>query len=212
MTVRFGPARRWLLWLLLAAGSHVLALWILPHAVMRMAMSRLVAAAPPAFPEAALGEPSGAASVAAPEEAAGAAAAASAARGGALYPPLSTAASRLIVLPSPDLAYALCLYDLRDGPVDIDAQPDWPAYWSVALYADNTDNYLVRNDRIAASRPVHWRLALTKGTPAAGRELVLAPSARGLVLMRVLVTDRASQAATVAQAQRALQCVPAKAN
>ena len=192
MTLRLGNPRRWLLWLLLAAGSHALALWLLPHAVMRMAMSRLVAAAPEAPP------------VAAPD--------ATARRGGALYPPLTTAASRLIVLPSPDLAYALCLYDLRDGPVDIDAQPDWPAYWSVALYADNTDNYLVRNDRIAASRPVHWRLALTKGTPAAGRELVLAPSARGLVLMRVLVTDRASQAATVAQAQRALQCVPAKAN
>lgn len=192
MTIRLGNPRRWLLWLLLAAGSHALALWLLPHAVMRLAMSRLVAAAPEAP------------SLATPD--------ASARGGDALYPPLTTAASRLIVLPSPDLAYALCLYDLRDGPVDIDAQPDWPAYWSVALYADNTDNYLVRNDRIAASRPVHWRLALTKDTPAAGRELVLAPAARGMVLMRVLVTDRASQAATVAQAQRALQCVPAKAN
>ena len=173
--------RRWLVWLLLVLASHYLALWLLPHVVMRGAMSRLAGATP------------GAAT----------------ARVHAVYPPLATADSRVIVLPSPDLAYALCMFDLGQGPIDVDAQPAWGAYWSVALYADNTDNYLVRNDGAAVLQPVRWRLALTPGTPAAGRELVLAPAERGLVLLRLLVTDRASQATAVAQAQRALRCQPA---
>jgi uncharacterized membrane protein len=177
--------RRILLWLLLAGAVHALALWALPHVVMRAAMSRLVSTA-----------------------AGDAEAATAEARVRAVYPPLATAASRVIVLPSPDLAYALCAYDLTQGPVDVDARPAWSAYWSVALYADNTDNYLVRSDLAAAKQPVHWRLSLASGVSTAGRELIVAPSARGLVLMRVLVADRASQSVAVAEAQRALRCQP----
>ena len=187
------PARvrvlRWALWLLLVAAVHGLAVWALPRVIMRGAMSRLVPV-----------------NAAVADE-----------RVRVLYPPLTTAASRQIVLPSPDLAYALCVYDLSKGPVDVDAAPAWPGYWSVALYADNTDNYLVRNDVAARSRPVHWRLALSEeaaaltatsiAAMAAGRELVLAPSARGLLLMRVLVADRHGEAAAAAQAQRSLHCV-----
>ena len=184
------PARlrvlRWALWLLLVAAVHGLAVWALPRVIMRGAMSRLVPV-----------------NAAVADE-----------RVRVLYPPLTTAASRQIVLPSPDLAYALCVYDLSKGPVDVDAAPAWPGYWSVALYADNTDNYLVRNDVAARSRPVHWRLALSEESAAltttsiaAGRELVVAPSARGLLLMRVLVADRHHEAAAAAQAQRSLHCV-----
>lgn len=183
--------RKYLLWLLLAAGIHGLAVWALPRVVMRGAMSRLVPA-----------------NTAVKDE-----------RVRVFYPPLTTAAARQIVLPSPDLAYALCVYDLSRGPVDVDAALDWPGYWSVALYADNTDNYLVRNDRVAGARPVRWRLALREGADtaaatsraaaAAGRELVLAPSARGLLLMRVLVADRQREAAAAAKAQRELRCVAA---
>jgi len=185
------PARtrilRCALWLLLAGFVHGLAVWALPRVIMRGAMSRLVPV-----------------NAAVADE-----------HVRVLYPPLTTAASRQIVLPSPDLAYALCVYDLRQGPVDVDAAPAWPGYWSVALYADNTDNYLVRNDRAASTRPVHWRLALAEKTGAAtadaatasGRELVLAPSARGLLLLRVLVADRHGEATAAAQAQRSLHCV-----
>ena len=183
--------RKYLLWLLLAAAIHGLAVWALPRVVMRGAMSRLVPANN----------------------------AVKDARVRVFYPPLTTATARQIVLPSPDLAYALCVYDLSAGPVDVDAALDWPGYWSVALYADNTDNYFVRNDRVAGARPVRWRLALHEGTDtaaatsraaaAAGRELVWAPSARGLLLMRVLVADRHREAAAAAQAQGRLRCVAA---
>ena len=183
--------RKYGLWLLLAVAVHALAVWALPRVVMRAAMSRLVPATSPVQNE----------------------------RVRAVYPPLTTAAARQIVLPSPDLAYALCVYDLSHGPVDVDAAPDWPGYWSVALYADNTDNYLVRHDRAARTQPVHWRLALREGMDtaaatsaaavAAGRELVLSPSARGLVLMRVLVADRHREGAAAVKAQRSLHCVAA---
>lgn len=181
-------------WLLLVLVIHGLAVWALPRVVMHLAMARLTAATSSAS--------------ASTETAAGSTE--DRARLRVVYPALSTAASRVIVLPSPDLAYALCVYDLSKGPVDIDAAPAWPSYWSVALYAANTDNYLVRNDRQAQQQPVHWRLQLA-GTPqvppAAGRETVVAPAARGLVLLRVLVADRERQEVTVARAQRALQCV-----
>ncbi|MEY4377531.1 MAG: hypothetical protein RJB26_2081 [Pseudomonadota bacterium] len=182
-------ARRYATWLLLVLVVHAVAVWAMPRLIMRVAMSRLGA-----------GAPTVASSAAAP----GVPRANDHAH--AVYPPLATAASRVIVLPSPDLGYALCLYDLSRGHVDIDAAPQWPAYWSVALYADNTDNFLVRNDRAAGERPVHWRLALSRATPSAGRELIVSPSARGLVLLRVLVANREEQAAAVAQAQRALHC------
>jgi len=182
---------KWAVWLLVVAAIHGLAVWALPRVIMHGAISRLVPASGTVKNE----------------------------HVRVVYPPLTTAAARSIVLPSPDLAYALCVYDLSKGPVDVDAALDWPGYWSVALYADNTDNYLVRNDRMASTRPVHWRLALREdaGNVAAtslaatteGRELVIAPSARGLLLMRVLVADRHREAAAAAQAQRSLHCVAA---
>jgi uncharacterized membrane protein len=189
MSPALARVRNGLLWLLLAATVHGLAVWALPRVVMHGAMSRLVPANGADKDE----------------------------RVRVFYPPLTTAAARQIVLPSPDLAYALCVYDLSQGPVDVDAALDWPGYWSVALYADNTDNYLVRNDRVASTRPVHWRLVLREDAAAAtalaatvaGRELVVAPSARGLLLMRVLVADRQQDVAAAAQAQRSLHCVAA---
>jgi uncharacterized membrane protein len=191
MSPALARVRNCVLWLLLAAAIHGLAVWALPRVVMRGAMSRLVPTNGPVVDE----------------------------RVRVFYPPLTTAAARQIVLPSPDLAYALCVYDLSKGPVDVDAALEWSGYWSVALYADNNDNYLVRNDRVASTRPVHWRLVLREdaGATAAtalaaaaeGRELVFAPTARGLLLMRVLVADRHREAVAAAQAQRSLRCVAA---
>ena len=70
-----------------------------------------------------------------------------------LLPPLPTDTSRGVVKPSPDLLYALCVYDLAKGPVVVSAMPS-ADYWSVALYAGNTDNFFVLNDRQAAGKPV----------------------------------------------------------
>src|SRR5689334_2627268 len=50
--------------------------------------------------------------------------------------------ARAIVRPSPDLQYSACPYDLSHGPVLIRVTP-WPSYWSVSLYAANSDNFYV---------------------------------------------------------------------
>lgn len=55
-----------------------------------------------------------------------------------IYPPRATEASREIVRPSPDLAYAACVFDLRHGPVRITVTPG-ETYTSLTLYAPNTD-------------------------------------------------------------------------
>jgi uncharacterized membrane protein len=109
--------------------------------------------------------------------------------GQAFLPPPPDHLQRRIVLPSPDLLYALCPYDLSRGPLHITAAPVSGRYWSIALYADNTDNFFVQNDREAAGAPVSlWlRAAGTpSGAPPAGSRVVTAPSPRGLLLMRVL--------------------------
>src|SRR5438105_7615311 len=56
--------------------------------------------------------------------------------------------ARQIVMPSPDLIYSSCVYDLSSGPLRIAGTlPPADHYWSLSLYAHNTDNYYVLNDR-----------------------------------------------------------------
>ncbi len=112
------------------------------------------------------------------------------------HPPRVDATSRDVVRPSPDLLYSICAYDLTQGPVRVTAGvPD--SYWSLALYADNTDNYFVLNDR----QTTGGRAAVTilppglpsgdEPAPGDGRG-VRSPSTRGLVLIRTLITSEAA--------------------
>ncbi len=130
---------------------------------------------------------------------------------GAIFPPPVDAKARRIVMPSPDLLYALCPVDLRQGAMRIRANPQWPNYWSVALYSANSDNYFVLNDRQADGKPVDlWVVpegGATQQAPVpAGARVVVAPSTRGLLLMRVLVSDYASEGPAAEKARRSLQC------
>ena len=65
---------------------------------------------------------------------------------GPLFPPMTDATSRRVVMPSPDLLYASCAFDLSKGPWRIRADPKAPHYWSIAMYAANSDNFFVVND------------------------------------------------------------------
>lgn len=126
----------------------------------------------------------------------------------AYFPPATDHTQRRIVMPSPDLLYATCGYDLSQGALDVSADPQLPGYWSLAGYADNTDNFFVVNDRRAAGQAVSLRL-LPPGRPVppsdSARPGVVAPSMRGLLLMRVLVTQDVAAAALDA-ARRTLSC------
>ena len=111
-----------------------------------------------------------------------------------------TARSRQIVRPSPDFAYSACVYDLSEGPVVITAAP-WEPYWSLSLYAENTDNFFVIDDREA-----HYGAEITlvragRAHPEGASMVVESPSRRGVALIRRLAPtpDTYSAAAQVAR-------------
>lgn len=96
-----------------------------------------------------------------------------------------------VPMPSPDQLYAACAYDVSQGAVEVSADvPD--SYFSISAFADNTDNVFVADDRELA-RP-RARLLLTRDPglrDPEGRRLLVVPTARGVVLFRWLVLDRA---------------------
>jgi len=93
--------------------------------------------------------------------------------------------SRAIVRPSPDFAYAACVYDLSHGPVRIAVAP-WSAYWSLSLYADNSDNFFVLDDREAQGGAEITLLRTGAQPPEHAAQAVESPSTRGIALIRRL--------------------------
>lgn len=129
------------------------------------------------------------------------------------FAPPVTAASRQVVMPSPDLLYSVCAYDLSAGPLRVQADPKLDTYWSVALYSARSDNYFVLNDRKAAGKPVDLWLVSEGANATAnpipqGSEVVVSPSTKGFLLMRVLTRDYATDKDRVEPARRTLQCTP----
>lgn len=129
----------------------------------------------------------------------------------AAFPPPVTAQSRAIVLPSPDLLYSVCAFDVSNGPVRVQASPNLSTYWSVALYSNNSDNFFVLNDRQAAGLPVDLWLVSAGGNQAAsdvpaGAQVVVTPSRQGFLLMRVLTGNYEAEKAVVEPARRTLSC------
>lgn len=108
-----------------------------------------------------------------------------------------TAAARNVVRQSPDLLYSTCVFDVSRGPVKVTTGAPTDTYWSVAFYADNTDNFFVLNDRQAGGAPATIvLLGPGQAVPAQaqGVTVVSAPSATGLILFRTLITDDAREA------------------
>ena len=132
----------------------------------------------------------------------------------AAFPAPVTARSRTIVMPSPDLLYSICKFDLSGGPVHITASPQLPGYWSVALYGANSDNFYVQNDQQAAGKPINlWLVHAHGGTtqPKApeGSTVVQSPSRQGVLLMRVLTGNYAAEKTFLEPARRTLVCAAA---
>lgn len=108
------------------------------------------------------------------------------------HPPPATDRSRQVVMPSPDLLYTACVFDLGEGPVRVQAEvPD--TYWSVAFYAANSDNFLTINDRALPSRKLDLLLVGPEAASPTGgsARIVRSPSRRGIVLFRTLLLDPA---------------------
>lgn len=111
-----------------------------------------------------------------------------------------TPLSRTIVRPSPDFQYSACAYDLDQGPIVISAAP-WDAYWSLSLYADNSDNYFVIDDREARYGAEITLVRAGREHPEAASMVVESPTRRGIALIRRLAPDleRYNAAAQIAR-------------
>lgn len=125
--------------------------------------------------------------------------------------PMADETMRHITMPSPDLLYSACIYDLSQAPLRLRADPKLESYWSVAFYAGNTDNYLVVNDRAAAGKPVDILLVSTAGLNAPkrvpdGARVVVAPTDKGFILVRMLAPEYAAQKEKLEAARARLSC------
>jgi uncharacterized membrane protein len=118
-----------------------------------------------------------------------------------------TPLSRQIVRPSPDFAYSACAFDLSDGPVVISAAP-WNAYWSLSLYAANSDNFFVIDDREARYGAEITLVRAGRSHPEGASSVVESPSQRGIALIRRLAPDLENYNAA-AQVARADVCATA---
>jgi uncharacterized membrane protein len=105
----------------------------------------------------------------------------------AIYPPRPDHTARRVVRPSPDLLYAICVYDVSEGPVFVRG-PAVDTYWSLSLYAANSDNFYVTSRVPKGQRWGHVVLA-EKGTDVAEipYPVVAPPTKRGLAVYRMLV-------------------------
>ena len=192
------PWHRWLaLGIAVAVLAHLLTVWALPRLIMGEAMTRIGE------------ETSLQAGAQAREQGAPSAAT------GVYLPPPTDHTQRRIVMPSPDLLYATCALDLGAGPQRITAQVEHPRYWSVALYGGNSDNFFVVNDR-KTTEPGQLDLwVVAPGTDRAalavpaGSTVVEAPSAKSLLLMRLLVSDDPADLESAQRARTSLRCLPA---
>lgn len=128
------------------------------------------------------------------------------------FPPRADETARTIVRPSPDLLYSVCAFDVADGPVRVAATVPPDTYWSVALFAADTDNFFTLNDRqVAETGAPTVELVLVAPGHAVdvppGARRVEVPTTRGLVLTRTLIADDGRLPALDA-ARRAFACAP----
>jgi uncharacterized membrane protein len=111
-----------------------------------------------------------------------------------IYPPRTTEASRAIVRPSPDLAYASCAFDLSKGPVRVKAAKA-SDYMSVSVYAANSDNIFAINDRKAPDGVDLVIVGKGQVAPTGTAIVVQSPTQRGIVLERRLAPSAEAFAA-----------------
>jgi uncharacterized membrane protein len=108
--------------------------------------------------------------------------------------PRPTAASRMVVRPSPDILYASCPFDLSSGPLRVTARVPHSTYWSVSAFDSATNNFFVRNDREVTGDSIELLLlrrgqTLPTSDTTLQRVIVFAPSKRGLLLFRTVIDD-----------------------
>ena len=120
------------------------------------------------------------------------------------------ATSRQVVRPSPDLLYAICFYDLSEGPITVPA-PVPARYWSLQFYQMNTDNFAgITNQREQAYRIGSTAEVMLvsdgQNAPEFAGEVFTSPTTRGVMLLRASAIGDSLESR---QAMAASSCRPA---
>lgn len=135
-------------------------------------------------------------------------------KAGARYNRLSpatvrTARTAKVVADNPDTLTRSSIINLKDGPVLFEAEvPGGDSYWSVSLFAHNTDTYFVANDRRTGSGP--YRLLIkAKGQPTPPGldvdDVAISPSTKSFLIIRAIMRDRNDRPAVEALRTTVLQ-------
>ncbi len=109
--------------------------------------------------------------------------------------------------------------DVSARPVKLTATVPDDTYWSLSLYADNTDNFFVVNDRKMAGKSFTVNLVGVDSVQASAEPMAVAPnidssqatflvrspSKRGIALFRILV-DREERLGELRDVQKQAAC------
>ncbi len=129
-----------------------------------------------------------------------------------LHRSLPIAGEDKIVQTSPDILYSASAYQLDNQAIRLDLSlPKGDNYWSLSLFADNTDNFFVLNDRQARQqfKKNQFSLALIpQGTKMAvsADQIVEVPSRKGIILIRMIVKNPKDQREIAELSQTQQQC------
>ena len=130
-----------------------------------------------------------------------------------MHAPRATWRARGIVRPSTDLLYSICVYDLSTagGAVRVSTHDMPDTYWSVSVFDADTNNFYALNDQQAKPGAADFILIPQGKSAGAGRlSVVAAPTNRGIVLFRTLVSAEAD-VAVIDAARHNTTCEPYKA-
>lgn len=117
-----------------------------------------------------------------------------------------------VVRPSPDLAYAICLIDVSEGPVELSV-PAWPEYGSLSIFEADTDNVYAGSLDARAEGATGTRRVIVamdgQELPVSteGAETVFVSKPEALALIRRLAPSQAAYEAAAALIP-ASRCAP----
>ncbi|MEE1876631.1 DUF1254 domain-containing protein [Altererythrobacter litoralis] len=118
----------------------------------------------------------------------------------------TTPQTQTVVRPSPDLAYSICLFDMRQAPQGLRVRmAPYANYASLSFFDAETNNFLtLRGD--GEAREV---LLLPPQDGAAAAGTAIAPTERGIILVRRLAPS-AEEFAAAAEVSEGDDCEPVR--
>ncbi|MEM0202645.1 MAG: DUF1254 domain-containing protein [Archaeoglobaceae archaeon] len=112
------------------------------------------------------------------------------------------ASFRKVVMPSPDILYSACVYDISKSDLLIEARVPKFTYWSASFYSLSTDNFFTVNDRMVGDKVT---LILTTNKSCMSGKCVVSPSERGIVIFRIFIPDK-SLLPVLEEFRRSIEC------